>query len=401
MGRRVQKIVYGYGSGSWQLEKEILFVYDGWNVIKEITRQGGSDTIRYFVWGLDLSQSLQGAGGVGGLLAMVDGTNTYHYCFDANGNVGQLVNDTNGEIAAHYEFDPFGNVVRQIGSMAGDNPFRFSTKYFDDETELYSYIFRYYSTQLGRWINRDPIGEYGGSNRYAQSYNDPINYYDPSGLSAESDWRYYYNEKKFFADPRVKSKEWFYGLHQDTKEAMKKAWSIERYKKLGGGVNPYLEHEFNPDFSELINSPYIGVEGHFIAGGGLSLVTCCDEKENKHYFLFAKGCFGPAIGGGVSAGAVAGMDKEKCKYENYEGWFFEAGGSIAFVGAGVDVGVTESDTKIPLIDIPLPSTDFSGVIEGGAGPSCGKLEVKATWCRYKKVWDKEVSCGCKKKEAAK
>jgi hypothetical protein len=30
MGRRVQKTVYAYGSGSWQVQKEVLFVYDGW-----------------------------------------------------------------------------------------------------------------------------------------------------------------------------------------------------------------------------------------------------------------------------------------------------------------------------------------------------------------------------------
>lgn len=87
MGRRVQKTVYDYESSAWVIKKEILFVYDGWNVIKEITRIGGSDTNHYFVWGLDISQTLQGAGGVGGLLAMVEGSNTYHYCFDANGEL--------------------------------------------------------------------------------------------------------------------------------------------------------------------------------------------------------------------------------------------------------------------------------------------------------------------------
>jgi hypothetical protein len=77
IGRRVQKTVYAYGAGEWQVQKEVLFVYDGWNVAQEITREGGSDTSRYFVWGLDLSQSLQGAGGVSGLLAVVDGSLTY------------------------------------------------------------------------------------------------------------------------------------------------------------------------------------------------------------------------------------------------------------------------------------------------------------------------------------
>ena len=41
-----------------------FFVYDGWNLIAEINQL---DTIETkYVWGLDLSQTMQGAGGVPG-----------------------------------------------------------------------------------------------------------------------------------------------------------------------------------------------------------------------------------------------------------------------------------------------------------------------------------------------
>ncbi|MGA1826403.1 MAG: hypothetical protein ACMUIP_17245 [bacterium] len=62
-------------------------------------------------------------------------SSAYYYLYDVNGNVGQLVNDTNGTIAAMY--DPFGNQIVASGSMAEENAFRFSTKYFDAETKLY------------------------------------------------------------------------------------------------------------------------------------------------------------------------------------------------------------------------------------------------------------------------
>ena len=51
--------------------------------------------------------------------------------------------------------------------MAKANPFRFSTKYQDDETDLLYYGYRYYSANAGRWNSRDPIGESGGKNLYA------------------------------------------------------------------------------------------------------------------------------------------------------------------------------------------------------------------------------------------
>ena len=185
-----KRSVYAYASGSWQASYEKFFVYDGWNLVEEMTEIGSTDTSRYFVWGLDLSQSLQGAGGIGGLLATVDGSAAYLYCYDANGNVGQLVNAANGAIATKYEYDPYGKPIRADGSYAVDNPFRFSTKYNDDETELVYYGYRYYSTELGRWWNRDPYDELFGrlgvntaiDNPYLAFQNIPVCEWDYLGL---------------------------------------------------------------------------------------------------------------------------------------------------------------------------------------------------------------------------
>jgi hypothetical protein len=43
------------------------------------------------------------------------------------------------------------------------------------------YGYRYYSPTLGRWINRDPIGEFGGMNLYAIVDNAAVNSVDPVG----------------------------------------------------------------------------------------------------------------------------------------------------------------------------------------------------------------------------
>ena len=39
-----------------------------------------------------------------------------------------------------------------------------------------------YSPSIGRWLNRDPIGEDGGVNLYAYVFNSPTNRSDASGL---------------------------------------------------------------------------------------------------------------------------------------------------------------------------------------------------------------------------
>lgn len=67
--------------------------------------------------GLDLSGSLQGAGGIGGLVYATDGLVSHHYLYDANGNVGQLVDAGTGAVVAHYEYDPFGRETYASGSL--------------------------------------------------------------------------------------------------------------------------------------------------------------------------------------------------------------------------------------------------------------------------------------------
>jgi RHS repeat-associated protein len=61
---------------------------------------------------------------------------------------------------------------------------RFSTKYVDDETGLYYYGYRYYTPEIGRWMNRDPIEEDGGVNLYGFVGSDGVNESDKLGKSA-------------------------------------------------------------------------------------------------------------------------------------------------------------------------------------------------------------------------
>jgi RHS repeat-associated protein len=153
-----------------------LYLYDGWNVVAEYT--GATPALaRTNTWGPDLSGSLQGAGGVGGLLAVrFDGTN-YYSTFDGNGNVSEYLT-TAGVVAAHYEYDPFGNDITPVaseGDLHDTFAYRFSTKPFDDISGWYYYGYRYYDPVTGRWPSRDPIGESGGVNLYGFVENDGLN----------------------------------------------------------------------------------------------------------------------------------------------------------------------------------------------------------------------------------
>lgn len=181
-------------------EAETMFVYDGWNlVLEEVAHTNGAvDRIEY-VWGRDLSGTLDGAGGVGGLLYLKHNGAIYIPLYDANGSViGYL--DATGNLVVSFTYDAFGNELSSTTSVPCSlipDPslfhFRYSTKYLDPETGLYYYGYRFYSPVLARWLTRDPIEEQGGLNLYAFCGNNGINKYDARGLS-ESDVRQILNQ---------------------------------------------------------------------------------------------------------------------------------------------------------------------------------------------------------------
>ncbi len=170
-GRRIQKLMATNGVAL----STNNFLYDGWNLIAE-TRPDNS-LIRSYVWGTDLSGTSQGAGGVGGLLEISYYGSSTTNCFpayDGNGNIMALVNAADGTVAANYDYAAFGEPIRITGAMARNNPFRFSTKYADDESDLLYYGYRFYKPSTGTWLNRDPFKERGGLNLYCFAANDPI-----------------------------------------------------------------------------------------------------------------------------------------------------------------------------------------------------------------------------------
>ncbi len=185
-GRRFAKQVFNLESEIWNLKSQTLFAYDGWNLISEHTHSQTHALTNFFTWGPDLSGSMQGAGGIGGLLLVTkndeQGTRNYAPAYDANGNITAYVDATGTNIVAAYEYDPFGNTIAASGSKADDFAFRFSTKYHDDETGLYYYGLRYYFPELGRWPSRDPIGERGGLNVYGFIRNASLFRMDILGL---------------------------------------------------------------------------------------------------------------------------------------------------------------------------------------------------------------------------
>lgn len=195
-GRRTEKKVYSWNLGAWDLVTDRGFLYDGRNLVAEYDFPA-LRLLRTYTWGLDESGSLQGAGGVGGLLALTEHPappppppegeepvvvppRSYFPAYDGSGNITEWLDQT-GVVVAHQEYGPFGERFSQTGPAAGRFAFGFSTKYTDEESGLLYYGYRYYSADTGRWLSRDPIEEQGGANLYGFVFNSPTNHIDPDG----------------------------------------------------------------------------------------------------------------------------------------------------------------------------------------------------------------------------
>jgi RHS repeat-associated protein len=179
-----QQITPDGPTGSWILDSETWYIYDGKRVIQE--RDGNNAPLVSYTRGTDVSGSLEGAGGIGGLLARsVNISNTWtnhaYYHADGNGNVTYMI-DNSQSMVASYRYDPFGNTISKSGTICDDNIYRFSSKEIHVNSGMYYFLYRFYDPNLQRWINRDPIGEIADLNLYRFTGNSPLAYVDALGL---------------------------------------------------------------------------------------------------------------------------------------------------------------------------------------------------------------------------
>ena len=177
LGRRRVRKEFTWTNSSWNLTNETRYVFDGLLVLQE--RDANNTAQVTYTRGPDLSGDLDGAGGIGGLLARTDANGSAYYHADANGNITALINSSQNLVAS-YRYDPFGNVLEASGAMAGVNEMQFSSMPFYRGVNLYHG--RTYAPNLHRWTQADPLGFVDGPNLHAFVGNDPVNEVDPWGL---------------------------------------------------------------------------------------------------------------------------------------------------------------------------------------------------------------------------
>jgi RHS repeat-associated protein len=87
---------------------------------------------------------------------------------------------------SEYAYDVYGKATLS-GSETG-NMRLFTGREYDQEIGLYYNRARYYDSNLGRFISRDPIGVADNVDLYSYTANNPVNSVDRMGLSGKALW---------------------------------------------------------------------------------------------------------------------------------------------------------------------------------------------------------------------
>ncbi len=165
-GRRTKK------SGS---AGAVSYFYDGDQVIAEY--DGSGNLLRKFVYGTGIDEPI----------VMDNGGNQYFYHFDGLGSVTEMT-DSGGAVVEKYAYNVYGKIQitdvsdTVLSESAIENPYFFTGRRYDADTGLYHYRARYYSAELGRFLQVDPVGYFDSVNLYGYVLNNPILFIDPFGL---------------------------------------------------------------------------------------------------------------------------------------------------------------------------------------------------------------------------
>jgi RHS repeat-associated protein len=113
-------------------------------------------------------------------LAILRSSTTSYYQADGLWSITALSN-ASGSISQTYTYDSFGNTTAFTGTLT--NPFRFTGREFDPETNLQFSRHRYYDASIGRFTGEDLIRfKDKNPNLYWYVRNQPTNLIDPLGM---------------------------------------------------------------------------------------------------------------------------------------------------------------------------------------------------------------------------
>ena len=171
LNRRIQKTVVSTGSTT-------NYYYSGDQAIEE--RNANDVVLATYIFGVSIDDVMQ----------MQRSGNTYFYHKDHLGSVVAL-SDGDGNLVERYEYDPYGHPwffdanSNALSQSTVGNTILYTGRDYDVETGMYYYRARTMHPGIGRFMQHDQYMYFDGYNLYRYVGNNPTNYVDYTGNSAD------------------------------------------------------------------------------------------------------------------------------------------------------------------------------------------------------------------------
>ncbi|MDP1834388.1 MAG: RHS repeat-associated core domain-containing protein [Chlamydiales bacterium] len=200
--RRIAKTTYIRSKDQWSEAGEERYLYDQQMEIGAVDKQ--EDIFQFRVIGQGLGAE------IGSAIALELSGEVYAPIHDHSGHVVTLVNASTGKIAEIARYSAFGEPTTYHSSWLWGwtaskehiNPWGFSSKRCDSETNLINFGRRYYDPETGRWLTQDPRGFDDGPNLYAYVHNSPLMHFDLYGLYSSTQQRPAYEPRPLYQSDR-------------------------------------------------------------------------------------------------------------------------------------------------------------------------------------------------------
>jgi RHS repeat-associated protein len=165
LGRRVEKEVIDVGTTATR------YVYDNEDILLELNASN------------NISARYTHGPGIDEPLIMEKGGQSFYYHADGLGSITEITNQS-GAPVQRYTYSSFGKIESQLDPNFVQ-PYTFTSREYDPETELYYYRARTYNPSNGIFLQEDPLRGSAlipiSQNRYPYVANGPLNWVDPSG----------------------------------------------------------------------------------------------------------------------------------------------------------------------------------------------------------------------------
>lgn len=170
VGRRIAKFLPS---------SQVHFFHAAAHCIEE--RDQADTTARQYVYGIRIDEPIE---------LRTNGQSYYYHC-NSLGSIFALTNQS-GTTTERYDYNAYGETTIQdtsgteITESAVGNPYTFTARRLEEESNLHYYRARYYSASLGRFIERDPLGYVDGMGLYSYTQSNPVNFVDAFGMERQS-----------------------------------------------------------------------------------------------------------------------------------------------------------------------------------------------------------------------